>query len=185
MNMFNDVVENLSKEVSKVQERSQEMLQGFNINSQIRDLERKKSKKLKELGELVFDKYHHDKDVSEDEIKEKVSEVVGYVEQIDVLEAELDAANVQRDPNASQSKKAAAKAGYKTSPGFSCVHCGTPASREKKFCPACGGKLHDEDDDDNEPVDVEEAEVDSNGDHSVDAEDEDEKKKEDEDDDDD
>ena len=179
MSIFNDVVDNISKEVSKVQERSQEMLQGFNINSQIRDLERKKSKKLKELGELVFDKYHHDKEVSDDQIKEKVSEVVGYVEQIDVLEAELDAAKVQRDPNASQSKKAAAKAGYKASPGFSCAHCGTPASRDKKFCPACGGKLHDEADD-NEPVDVEEAEVDDDETNGTQAKAENEKKKEDE-----
>lgn len=190
MNIFNDVVENISKEVSKVQERSQEMLQGFNLNSQIKDLERKKVQKLSELGELIFDRYHHEKEVSEDDIKEKVAEVAGYQDQINVLEAELEAANIERDPNASQSKKAAAKAGYKTTPGFACSTCGTPASTEKKFCPACGSKLKEEEEPKaNEPLDVEPEEEDddddedsSNGDGSDDKP-EDKKKKQDEDDD--
>lgn len=165
MNIFNDVVEGISKEVSKVQERSQEMLQGFNINSQIKDLERKKGKKLKELGELVFNKFHKDEDVSEDAIKEKVSEVVGFQDQINVLQAELDAADIQRDPNASQSSKSAAKAGYTPTPGFECPACGTPVSRDKKFCPACGYNLKGDDDKvkDSEPIDVEaEVEEDEN-----------------------
>lgn len=160
MSIFNDVVENISKEVSKVQERSQEMLQGFNINTQIRELERKKHKVLAELGELIVDKHHREKDISEDAVKEKVAEVVGYEDQINILEAELEATNVQRDPNASRSKKEAAKAGYKSTPGFKCPDCGTPASREKKFCPACGGQLREEEEEaprarDNGPLDVE------------------------------
>ncbi|MBI1269580.1 hypothetical protein GC174_04020 [bacterium] len=141
MSILSDVVDNISKEVSKVQERSQEMLQGFNINTQIRELERKKTKVLAELGELVVDKHHREKDISEEAIKEKVAEVVGYEDQINILKEELDTVNVQRDPNASRAKKEAAKAGYKSTPGFKCPHCGTPVNREKKFCPACGGSL--------------------------------------------
>lgn len=141
MSILSDVVDNISKEVSKVQERSQEMLQGFNINTQIRELERKKTKVLAELGELVVDKHHREKDISEEAVKEKVAEVVGYEDQINILKEELDTVNVQRDPNASRAKKEAAKAGYKSTPGFKCPDCGTPASKEKKFCPACGGSL--------------------------------------------
>lgn len=141
MSILSDVVDNISKEVSKVQERSQEMLQGFNINTQVRELERKKTKVLAELGELVVDKHHREKDISEEAIKEKVAEVVGYEDQINILKEELDSVNVQRDPNASRAKKEAAKAGYKSTPGFKCPDCGTPASKEKKFCPACGGSL--------------------------------------------
>lgn len=160
MSIFNDVVDNISKEVSKVQERSQEMLQGFNINTQIRELERKKTKVLAELGELIVDKHHHEKEISEDAVKEKVAEVVGYEDQIDILKAELEASNVQKDPNASRSKKEAAKAGYKSTPGFKCPDCGTPASREKKFCPACGGQLKEEEERDSGPLDVEAEPVD-------------------------
>lgn len=156
MSIFNDVVENISKEVSKVQERSQEMLQGFNINTQIRDLERKKTKMLSELGSLIVDKYHHEKEISEELVKEKVAEVVGYEDQIEILKAELEAQNVERDPKASRSKKAAAKAGYKSTPGFRCPDCGTPASRDKKFCPACGGQLEEDKSSYSEgPLDVE------------------------------
>ena len=195
MSIFNDVVENISKEVSKVQERSQEMLHGFNLNSQIKDLERKKTQKLSELGELIFDRYHHEKEVSEDDIKEKVAEVAGYQDQISVLEAELEAANISRDPNASRAKKAAHKAGYRTTPGFVCGTCGTPASKDKKFCPACGSQLKEEEEEPkseskkkttgkNEPLDVEPEEEDekedsTNGDGS-DENPEDKKKADDE-----
>jgi len=163
VSILSDVVDNISKEVSKVQERSQEMLQGFNINTQIRELERKKTKVLAELGELVVDKHHRDKDISEEAVKEKVAEVVGYEDQINILKEELDTVNVQRDPNASRAKKEAAKAGYKSTPGFKCPDCGTPASKEKKFCPACGGSLGAEAEASNDSKDSKDSSESDNG----------------------
>ncbi|MBZ0188783.1 MAG: hypothetical protein K8F91_21245 [Candidatus Obscuribacterales bacterium] len=155
MSIIDDVVQGISKEVNKVQERSQEMFQSFNLSTQVKDLERKKSSKLVELGRLTVDKLHHKKEVSDDLINEKIAEVIGYEEQINVLKSEIDALKVADDPNASTSKRAEAKAGFKPTPGFVCPHCEAPASKEKKFCPACGGNLHSKPQPDDAPLDVE------------------------------
>lgn len=174
MSIIDDVVQGISKEVNKVQERSQEMLQSFNLQTQIKELERKKSSKLVELGRLTVDKVHHKKEVPDDLVDEKIAEVIGYEDQIAVLKAELDAMKVQTDPKASSSQRAEAKAGFKPTPGFVCPHCETPASKEKKFCPACGGDLHSKAQPSEQPVDVE-PEAEENGKHEK----EEEEKKED------
>lgn len=141
MSIIDDVVNGVSKEVNKIQERGQEMFQSFNLSSQVRDLERKKSSKLIELGRLIVDKYHGGKEVSEDQIQERVSEVVGYDDQINILKAEMDSIKAANDPSTPQSTRAETKAGFRPTPGFECHRCHAPASRDKKFCPACGESL--------------------------------------------
>ena len=167
MSIIDDVFQGLSKEVNRVQERGQEMFQSFNLTSQIKDLERKRAAKLVEIGKLIVDKHHRQKDVSEDSIKEKVAEAVGFEDQIAILQAELDQIKVQNDPSTPASKKAEAKAGYHPTPGFDCPHCNTPVSKDKKFCPACGGDIESQSDDG--PVDVETAESENGNNNSADA----------------
>src|ERR1700692_3050383 len=99
MSLFDDLVSGISKEVGKVQARSQEMLDTFNLNQQLRDLERRKTTKLLELGRLVCDKYQRNMDVSEDKLKEKVQEVVGLEQQITLLQGEIDNVKAEHDPN--------------------------------------------------------------------------------------
>jgi hypothetical protein len=143
MGFIDDIVNGVTKEVEKVQVRSQEMLQGYNLQTQIRDLERKRTAKLLEIGHLNVDKYHNHKDVSEDSIKDKVAEVAGYDHEISLLQAEVDAIKAANDPSAPASQKAETKAGFKPTPGFECPSCHAPASRDKAFCPICGASLKD------------------------------------------
>ena len=157
MTIIDDLMQGISKEVSKVQTRSQELLQGYNLQAQIKDLERKRTAKLLEIGRLVYDKYHADKEVAEDVLKDKTNEVAGYDSEIAILQSELDGLKVQTDPDTPQAKKSEAKAGYHASPGFECPSCHAPASKDKSFCPHCGEKLKKDDD----VVDVEPTE--SNG----------------------
>ncbi|MBX3072304.1 hypothetical protein KF728_09910 [Candidatus Obscuribacterales bacterium] len=141
MSILDDMVNGISKEVNKVQERGQEMFQSFNLSSQIKDLERKKSAKLVELGRLIVDKHHLKKEVTEDQIQERVNEVVGYEDQIGILKAELDTLKTANDQSAPASARSEAKAGFKPTPGFECPRCHAPAARDRKFCPACGETL--------------------------------------------
>jgi predicted transcriptional regulator len=152
MGIFDDLVQGVTKEVSKVQARSQEMLQVYNLQSQIRELERKKTGKLLEIGKLAVDKYHHNKEVTDEVVKDKVNEVAGFDHEISLLQTELDSLRVQADPDAPASKKSESKAGFKTSPGYECPSCHAPASRDKQFCPTCGASMKR---DDADVVDVE------------------------------
>ena len=147
MGLIDDFVSNIGKEVNKVQSRSQEMLQSFNLQNQIRDIERKKTAKLLEIGRLIYDKYHKDADVSEDTLKEKVAEVAGCEQEINVMQSELDNIKSANDPETPQSKRAETKAGFNPTPGYDCPRCHAPAARDKNFCPTCGEPLKKRDGD--------------------------------------
>ncbi len=141
MGIFDDVVQGITKGVSKVQVRSQEMLQTYNLTSQIREAERKKSAKLLEIGRLIFDKYHRNVTVLEETLTEKVSEIVACDQEISELSAELESLRMANDPNTPASKRAEAQAGYNATPGFECPRCHAAASKDKSFCPTCGESL--------------------------------------------
>jgi SMC interacting uncharacterized protein involved in chromosome segregation len=141
MGIFDEFVQGVGREISKVQARSQEMLQAYNLNSQIRTLEGKKSALLIEIGRLIFEKYQRQMEISDERLKAKTEEIVDIEHQVTVLQAELDALKVQSDPNTTASQRAQYQAGYNPTPGFTCPHCQAPANVEKSFCPACGGCL--------------------------------------------
>ncbi len=141
MGLLDDVVQGIGKEVSRVQSRGQEMMQGFNLQNQVRELERKKTSKLLEIGRLVTDKYVKGEDVSEDILKDKANEVAGYETEMQILQAELDSLRVDDPVASSAAKKSERGAGFHTSPGFECPSCHAPASKDKTFCPSCGENL--------------------------------------------
>jgi hypothetical protein len=141
MTMFDDLIQGVGREVTKVQARSQEMLQAYNLQNQIKDLERKRKAKLLELGRLVCDKYVRDSNINDDVFKDKSNEVVAFEHEIGILQAEIDQIKLSSDPTASASTKANAKAGFTPTPGYQCPRCQAPASREKSFCPVCGESL--------------------------------------------
>jgi len=157
VSIIDNVLNSVAKEVSKVQSRSQEMMQGFSLQNQINELERKKNAKFMEIGRMIYGKHHDDKEVSEEVIKERCSEVTALSHEISVLQAELDQIKVKNDPDATPTQKAEAKAGFRTSPDYNCPSCHAPASREKPFCPACGESLKGNKGSGTDPVDVEPA----------------------------
>jgi hypothetical protein len=141
VSIIDNVLNTVAREVGKVQERSQEMMQSINLSSQIRELETKKKGRLMEIGRLIYDKYNSNKEVSEDVLKERTMEVAALDHEIGVLQAELDQIKVKNDPDATPSQKPEAKAAYSASPGVTCPSCSAPVNREKPFCPACGATL--------------------------------------------
>jgi Zn finger protein HypA/HybF involved in hydrogenase expression len=141
MSIFDDVINGIGKEVGKVQARSQEMLQSYNIQGNIRDLERKRTAKLLEIGRLICDKYCRSATITEDLLKEKADEVTAIEHEIGILQAEVDSIKMAVDPNAVASQRADAKAGFTPTPGYECPRCHAPASRDKSFCPVCGEPL--------------------------------------------
>jgi len=141
MGVFDELVQGVNREIARVQSRSQEMLHAYNLSSQIRRLEGKKTSTLIEIGRMVFEKHQQKVDVSDESLKAKTDEIVELEHQITVLQAELDALKVQSDPNASASQKAEYKAGCGPTPGFTCPSCQAPANMDKSFCPSCGGSL--------------------------------------------
>src|ERR1700737_1794989 len=104
MTIFDDLVQGVTKEVSKVQARSQEMLQSYNLANQVKDLERKRTAKLLEIGRLVCDKYQRTSDVPEDLLKDKTNEIAGYEHEIGLLQAEIDSLKSTTDPNSPHSQ---------------------------------------------------------------------------------
>ncbi len=144
MGIFDDIVHGISREFSRVQERSQEMMQSYSLKGQIRTLEGRKTAALLEIGRLVYEKYQLSKEISEDTLKSQTDEIVGYEHEITVLKAEMEKLKAQYDPDASAAEKTEARAGYSHTPGFTCPHCQAPANSEKSFCPACGGVLGQE-----------------------------------------
>lgn len=141
MTIFDDLVQGVTKEVSKVQARSQEMLQSYNLANQVKDLERKRTAKLLEIGRLVCDKYQRTSDVPEDLLKDKTNEIAGYEHEIGLLQAEIDSLKSTTDPNSPHSQRADAKAGYSPTPGYECPRCQAPANKDKSFCAVCGEPL--------------------------------------------
>lgn len=158
MTIFDDLVNGITKEVSKVQTRSQEMLQTYSLSNEVKELERKKNAKLMEIGRLVCDKHLRNADIADDVLKDKANEVAALDLDISTKQAELDGLKAQGDPDVSTSQKAQAKAGYTPTPGYECPSCHAPASRDKSFCPSCGEVLkpsRDKDNhDDDGPIDV-------------------------------
>jgi rubrerythrin len=150
-NIFDDLVGGITKEVAKVQSKSQEMLRIYNLNSQVHELERRKTAKLLEIGRLMCDKYQRSKDIHDDLIKDKVEEIADIEAEVVSVQAQIDAVKLQNDPNVPNSQKTQAKAGYTATPGFECPSCHAPASKDKSFCPSCGEPLKDSDVIDVEP----------------------------------
>lgn len=150
MGLFDDVISGISRELDKVQSKSQELLQIYNLKSEAMSIENKKTAILLELGTLVFEKYTDGKEVSEEYLKAKTDEIVKLEHKLTVIQAEIVALQAQNDPNASYSKKAEAHAGYTATPGFNCPHCGAEANRAKSFCPSCGGNIGDGNSDDSD-----------------------------------
>ena len=75
MSIIDNVLNSVAKEVSKVQSRSQEMMQGFSLQNQVNELERKKNAKFMEIGRMIYDRQHHKKEVSDEVIDERCAEV--------------------------------------------------------------------------------------------------------------
>jgi len=154
VSIIDNVVNTVAKEVSKLQSGCNDIVQGFSLQNQVEALERKKTVKLAEIGRLVYSKTVDGKDVSDEVIAERCSEVTALSHEIAVLQSEIDQMKAKADPDATPSQKAEARAGFKTSPDYNCPSCHAPASREKPFCPACGESLKPTKSD-SDPIDVE------------------------------
>jgi len=141
MGIFDDLVSNVSKELTRVQSRSQDMLKTYSLSSQIRTLERKKDAILLELGRMSFDRYERKLDVPDETFKSRTEEIADIDDEIADLQEELEALQLANDPNATASQKSQAKAGYHPSHGFACPKCKAPANEDKPFCPSCGCAL--------------------------------------------
>jgi len=141
MTIIDDLMNGIGKEFEKVQNKSQEIMQSYNLQNQVKDIERKRNSKLLEIGRMVCDKYLRNQEVTEDQLKDKANEVAGYEHEMTLLQQEIEVSKAAHDPNAAASTRADTKAGYTATPGFECPRCHAPANKEKAFCPLCGESL--------------------------------------------
>jgi len=141
MSLIDDLMQGLTRGVGEVKVRSQELMQAYNLQQEMKELERKKTAKFVEIGRLIYDKYERQDNLDEEVFKERVREIVIIEKDLVQLQAELDSLQAQSDPNIPASKKADVKAGYTATPGISCPKCHAPANKEKSFCPTCGEPL--------------------------------------------
>src|SRR5271170_5640172 len=98
MGLIDDFVQNVNRELNKVQTRGQEMMHTYQLTTQIRVLEGKKNATLIEIGRLVYEKNQHGKEASDEVLNEKCREITGYEHEIQVLQAEADKIKAQYDP---------------------------------------------------------------------------------------
>lgn len=91
MGIWDQVVDGVGRELTKIQSRSQEMLQVHNLKMQIRTLEGRCTSLLIEIGRMVFDKYQRNVNVSEDALKAKTEELSSLEHDITALRSEIDA----------------------------------------------------------------------------------------------
>jgi ABC-type phosphate transport system auxiliary subunit len=141
MGIFDELVTGLNREIGKVQNKTSEMIQSYTISSQIRVIERRKAALFVEIGHLIFDKYQRNIDISDEALRSKTIEISECEREITALQAELEAMEMESNPDVCTSRKSEAKAGYRPTPGAECPHCQAPADLDKSFCPSCGGKL--------------------------------------------
>ncbi len=141
MAIIEEIFQGITKEVNQVKNLSQDMLQTFNLNNQIKDLERKRLTILIDIGRYVLNKFNKNDSLNEEEIKLKVKDINKIDDEIFLLNEELNKIKAQNDPNAPASQKAKAKAGYRTTPGSKCKSCKSDISLDKNFCPVCGERI--------------------------------------------
>ena len=90
MGLIDELMQGISKEVSKVQVRSQEMLNAYNLGQELRDLEQQKTDRLTAIGRLICNKYERQINVSEESLQEHCKEITTLEKDITSLQKKLD-----------------------------------------------------------------------------------------------
>jgi chromosome segregation ATPase len=103
MGVWDQVVDGIGRELTKIQSRSEELLQVHNLKNQIRMLEGRCTSLLIEIGRLVFDKYQRNLNVGEDTFIAKTQELSSLEHDITILRSEIDALRSQSGEDSARS----------------------------------------------------------------------------------
>ena len=96
---LDDLIQSFRKEVSKIQARSQQMIAVYNLNQEIRELERQKTTKLADIGRLIYDQYEQQMPTNEEALRQMCKEITALGKDISQLQTKVDNLNAQSSPN--------------------------------------------------------------------------------------
>ncbi len=97
MGIFDDLIQGISKEVSKVQARSQVMIKTYNLGQELRELEQQKTARLAAIGRSIYDKYERQINVEEESLQAQCKDIVALEKDIAHLQKQLDDLKAERD----------------------------------------------------------------------------------------
>jgi len=89
MSLIDDFIQGASKEISKIQARSQEMIKAYNLGQELKELEQQKTDQLAAIGSSIFDKYQKQIEPNEDSLQQKCKEIAALDKDIAQLQKQL------------------------------------------------------------------------------------------------
>ncbi len=101
MGLIDDLVQGISKGVSEIQARSQQMIAIYNLNQEIRELEQQKIAKLANIGRLMYDQYEQQITANEESLQQLCKEITALGKDISQLQTKVDNLKAQSNSNTS------------------------------------------------------------------------------------
>lgn len=134
---FDKVVEGINRGVSTVSEGSKTLVEKANLNTQIKDIEKDKSRMLQNLGTLVYN-LHVRGEASIEQCTGMYNEVVAMDQRLVALQQQLQAIEMAKTQPMQYAQPAAPA--EPVAGGVAC-ECGAVNQAGAKFCAKCGKQL--------------------------------------------
>lgn len=134
---FDKVVDGLNKGVSTVSEGSKLLVEKANLNTQIREVEREKSRLLQNMGTLVYN-LHANGEIEIEQCTGMCNEVLTMDQKIVALQQQLQALEVPKTQTVQYTQTV-----MQTDPivnGVTC-ECGFVNKEGAKYCAKCGKQI--------------------------------------------
>ena len=89
MSLIDDLIQGASKEISKIQARSQEMIKAYTLEQEIKELDQQKTDQLAAIGRSIFDKYQKQIEPNEESLQKQCKEIAALEKDIAHLQKQL------------------------------------------------------------------------------------------------
>lgn len=134
---FDKVVDGLNKGVSTVSEGSKLLVEKANLNTQIREVEREKSRLLQNMGTLVYN-LHASEEIRVEQCAGMCNEVAAMEQKIIALQQQLQSLEVPKTTTVQYAQTVVQSDTIAN--GITC-ECGFVNKDGAKFCAKCGKQM--------------------------------------------